>query len=136
MARMQELERLMQNLYEDKCTGVVPQTVFQTLMQKYETERAQRAAAIPELEKKIKAQLENKRDADRWADAIRRYTEITELDEHILFELVDRIEVGESIRRGRLRIRDVKLHYRYVGNVDEAMREAVDSTEVQHDEAV
>ena len=136
VARMQELERLMQNLYEDKCTGVVPQTVFQTLMQKYETERAQRAAAIPELEKKIKAQLENKRDADRWADAIRRYTEITELDEHILFELVDRIEVGESIRRGRLRIRDVKLHYRYVGNVDEAMREAVDSTEVQHDEAV
>ena len=136
VARMQELERLMQNLYEDKCTGVVPQTVFQTLMQKYETERAQKAAAIPELEKKIKAQLENKRDADRWADAIRRYTEITELDEHILFELVDRIEVGESVRRGRLRIRDVKLHYRYVGNVDEAMREAVDSTEVQHDEAV
>lgn len=136
VARMQELERLMQNLYEDKCTGVVPQTVFQTLMQKYETERAQRAAAIPELEKKIKAQLENKRDADRWADAIRRYTEITELDEHILFELVERIEVGESVRRGRLRIRDVKLHYRYVGNVDEAMREAVDSTEVQHDEAV
>jgi len=136
VARMQELERLMQNLYEDKCTGVVPQTVFQTLMQKYETERAQKAAAIPELEKKIKAQLENKRDADRWADAIRRYTEITELDEHILFELVDRIEVGESIRRGRLRIRDVKLHYCYVGNVDEAMREAVDSTEVQHDEAV
>ena len=46
------------------------------------------------------------------------------------------IEVGESIRRGSLRIRDVKLHYRYVGNVDEAMREAADSTEVQHDEAV
>ena len=134
-ARIRELERLMQNLYEDKCTGVVPQTVFQTLMQKYEAERAQKAAAIPELEKKIKAQLENKRDADRWADTIRRYTEITELDEHILFELVDRIEVGESIRRGSLRIRDVKLYYRYVGNVDEAMREAA-AMEVRHDEAV
>ena len=51
-----------------------------------------------------------------------------------MFELVDRIEVGESVRRGSLRIRDVKLYYRYVGNVDEAMREA--ATEVQHDEAV
>ena len=30
-ARMIELERLMQNLYEDKCTGTIPQTVFQTL---------------------------------------------------------------------------------------------------------
>ena len=44
-ARMTELERLMQNLYEDKCTGTIPQTVFQTLMRKYETERAEKAAA-------------------------------------------------------------------------------------------
>ena len=27
-ARINELEKLMQNLYEDKCVGVVPQTVF------------------------------------------------------------------------------------------------------------
>ena len=47
---MAELERLMQNLYEDKCTGTIPQTVFQTLTRKYETERAEKAAAIPELE--------------------------------------------------------------------------------------
>ena len=40
---MAELERLMQNLYEDKCTGTIPQTVFQTLMRKYETERAEKS---------------------------------------------------------------------------------------------
>ena len=130
-ARVRELEKLMQNLYEDKCTGVIPQTVFQTLMQKYEAERAQKAAAIPELEQKVRAQRENRHDADRWAEIIRRYTEITELDETILFELVDRIEVGEAERRGSVRIRDVKVYYRYVGNVDEAV-----NAEVQHDEAV
>ena len=47
-ARVIELERLMKNLYEDKCTGVVPQAVFQTLVQKYEAERAQKAAALPD----------------------------------------------------------------------------------------
>ena len=128
-ARVSELERLMQNLYEDKCTGVVPQTVFQTLMKKYETERAQKAAAIPELERKVRTQMENRHDADRWAEIIRRYTEITELDETILFELVDRIEVGEARKVGKTRIQDVKVFYRYVGCVDGAMpqerREAV-----------
>ena len=128
-ARVSELERLMQNLYEDKCTGVVPQSVFQTLMKKYETERAQKAAAIPELERKVRTQMENRHDADRWAEIIRRYTEITELDETILFELVDRIEVGEARKVGKTRIQDVKVFYRYVGCVDEAMpqegREAV-----------
>ena len=120
-SRVNELERLMQNLYEDKCTGVVPQSVFQTLMKKYEAERAQKAAAIPELERKVRAQMENRHDADRWAEIIRRYTEITELDETILFELVDRIEVGEAQKCGKTRIQDVKVFYRYVGCVDDAM---------------
>ena len=108
---------------------MVPQTVFQTLMKKYETERAQKAASIPELEQKVRAQMENRHDADRWAEIIRRYTEITDLDETILFELVDRIEVGEAKKCGKTRIQDVKVFYRYVGCVDDAMagerREAV-----------
>ena len=120
-ARVTELEKLMQNLYEDKCTGVVPQTVFQTLMHKYETERAQKAAALPELERKVREQLEDRHDADRWAEIIRRYTEITELDETILFELVDRIEVGEAEKRCGLRVQSIKVFYRYVGNVDAAL---------------
>ena len=120
-ARMTELERLMQNLYEDKCTGTIPQTVFQTLMRKYETERAEKAAAIPELEQKVRAQLENRQDANRWMEVIRRYTEITALDESILFELVDRIEVGEARKVNGQRICDVKVVYRYVGSGDDAL---------------
>ena len=130
-ARISELEKLMQSLYEDKCGGIVPQTVFQTLMQKYEAEHAQKVSMIPELEKKIRKQLENRNEADRWAEIIRRYTEITDLDETILFELVDHIEVGESVRNGPLRYCDVKVYYRYVGNVDAAIK-----AEAQHETAV
>lgn len=120
-ARIRELEKLMQNLYEDKCSGVVPPTVFQTLMQKYETERAQKTAVLPELEQKVRTQLEARQEADLWTDIIRRYTEITELDEAILFALVDRIEIGETKRLGTMRVCDVNVFYRYVGNVDDAL---------------
>ena len=111
----------MQNLYEDKCTGTIPQTVFQTLMRKYEAERAEKAAARPELEHKVKAHMENRQDADHWTEIIRQYTEITALDESILFALVDRIEVGETKKVHGLRVCDIKVYYRYVGNVDEAL---------------
>ena len=128
-ARVDELGRLMQNLYEDKCSGVVPQTVFQTLMQKYETERAQKSALLPELERKVRDHQEQHREADRWADIIQQYTEITKLDESILFALVDRIEVSEARKLGSVRIQDIKVSYRYVGCVDDALdgnsREAV-----------
>ena len=120
-ARLSELEKLMQNLYEDKCTGTIPQTVFQTLMRKYEAERAEKAEALPELERKVKAQLENRQDADKWLDVIRRYSDIAELDETILFELVDRIEVGEAQKIDGQRICDIKVFYRYVGYVDDAL---------------
>ena len=128
VARVAELEKLMQNLYEDKCTGVIPQTVFQTLMKKYEAERAQKATNIPELEQKVKAQLENRHDAGQWAEIIQRSTEITELDETILFELVDRIEVGEAQKRGSTRIQNVKVFYRYVGCVDDALSQEREAT--------
>lgn len=120
-ARLSELERLMQNLYEDKCSGAVPQTVFQTLMKKYEAERAEKAAALPELERKVREQRENRQDAGRWTDIISRYTEITALDETILFELVDRIEVGDTKLIDGQRTCDIKVYYRYVGNVDAAV---------------
>ena len=121
--RLDELECLMQSLYEDKYSGTVPQSVFQTLMRKYETERAEKAAALPELELKLKAHMENRQDAGRWTEIIRQYTEITKLDESMLFALVDRIEVGEAQKVKGVRVRDVKVYYRYVGNVDDAIAE-------------
>ena len=121
--RLDELERLMQSLYEDKYSGTVPQSVFQTLIRKYETERAKKAAALPELELKLKAHMENRQDAGRWTEIIRQYTEITKLDESMLFALVDRIEVGEAQKVRGVRVRDVKVYYRYVGNVDDAVAE-------------
>lgn len=90
-------------------------------MHKYEAERAEKSEAIPELERKVKSYLENRTDANRWLAIIRRYTEITELDESILFELVDRIEVGETQKVGGQRICDLRVYYRYVGNVDAAL---------------
>ena len=121
VARISELERLMQNLYEDKCAGTIPQTVFQTLMKKYESERAEKAGAVPELERKVRSHLENRQDADHWTEVIRRYTEITELDETILFELVKRIEVRDTKKVNGLWVCDIKVYYRYVGNVDDAL---------------
>ena len=50
-------------------------------------------------------------------------TDGADIIESILFELVDRIEVGEPQRRGSIRIQDVKVRYRYVGVVDDALSE-------------
>ena len=90
-------------------------------MHKYETERVQKAAILPELERKAQEQLAHHQDVDRWIGIIQQYTEIAALDESILFELVDRIEVSEAEKRGSVRVQDIKVCYRYVGYVDDAL---------------
>ncbi len=119
--RLAELEKLTQSLYEDKCNGDVPQGVFQMLMQKYETERVSKTALLPSLQEKVKAKQGVRDDVDRWLGLVRQYTELQQLDESILFELVDRIEVGELTQTPVGPMRDVKVVYRYVGNVDECL---------------
>ena len=65
--------------------------------------------------------MENREDAGKWAEMIRKYTEINELDEAILFELVERIEVGDTVIVDGQRVCDVKVYYRYVGNIDDVV---------------
>ncbi len=120
--RLAELEKLMQSLYEDKFKGTIPESVFTTLMQKYESERSEKSTALPELQVKLKSHSDNRADAQKWAEIIRQYTEITALDEAILFELVERIEVGNTIVIDGQRVCDVKVVYRFVGYVDDATK--------------
>ncbi len=120
-ARLRELETLLQSLYEDKVNGLIPESVFKTLLQKYEKERAEKALCIPTLQQKI---AQNKQQTDEvavWVKMIRKYTQLETLNEAILFELVDRIEVCQSYKEGKERICQIKIYYRYVGNVDETL---------------
>ena len=135
-ARAAEVENLMQNLYEDRIKGTIPEAVFTTLMQKYETERAEKVAALPALRDKIQNGRQGFSDGKAWTKLIRGYTRLETLDETVLLELVDRIEIGESQKIGGKRVCDIKIRYRYVGDVDEAVATTVKHGEVQYGEAV
>ncbi len=117
-ARMRELENLMQNLYEDKVNGKIPETVFNTLMQKYEKERAEKSEYIPGLRDRIARGKKQSDDVNIWAQSIKKYTDLEKLDEATLFELVDNIEVFQAYKDDGKRICHVRVHYRYVGNID------------------
>ena len=133
LSRLPEIERLMMNLYEDRIKGTVPETVFGTLMKKYETQQAGLNATIPELKSKIQNGQECLDNTAMWIKHIRKYTGIETVDEAVLIELVERIEVGEPKTVDGKSICDVKIVYRYVGDVDEAVMFAMEGS---YDEAI
>lgn len=120
-SRLPEIEQLMMNLYEDRIKGSVPESVFATLMKKYETQQAELAAAIPELGDKIQNGRLCIDSTATWITHIKKYAAIETVDEAILIELVECINVGEPKMEDGELFCDVKIIYRYVGCVDEVI---------------
>ena len=115
--RIRELEHMAAKLYEDKVSGAINGDTFSVLIQKSEQERIQKADRLDALlaeERKVQQEVEN---IHQWADTIRRYLDLQELDREIVEELIDHIEIGErSIIDGQ-RHQDIKIFYRFVGMI-------------------
>ncbi len=116
--RLSMLDKLIAKLYEDRISGSVPETVFHSLIQKYEQERVSRTQAEEHLENRIAAIREEADGAGTWVKLIRRFGRLESLTAETLLILVDKIIVSEAQTVGGKRVRDVEIVYNYVGNVD------------------
>lgn len=117
LRRIGDLEHMTAKLYEDKVSGIINNDTFAVLIQKSEQERIQKTERLEVLlteERKAQQEVENIR---QWADIIRRYLDVQELDREIVEELIDHIEIGERSVIDGQRHQDIKIFYRFVGVV-------------------
>ena len=100
-----------------KVSGAINGDTFSVLIQKSEQERIQKADRLDALlaeERKVQQKVEN---IHQWADTIRRYLDLQELDREIVEELIDHIEIGERSVIDGQRHQDIKIFYRFVGMI-------------------
>jgi chaperonin cofactor prefoldin len=116
-ARYAELDRIMEQLYEDKIAGRLTNGRFQKLSVKYEAEQPLVEKKLEVLKADIDRLSANRRDVSSWIESIRKYTDIQELDRIILGELVEKITVGEAKVIDSVKHLDITIYYRFVGAV-------------------
>jgi len=115
--RIFELEQSTSKLYEDKVCGVITPAAFSVLMQKSEQERLHKTERLDALLSETQQQEQEAAAMQRWSALIRKQLHIRELDRDTVDELIDRIEVGESAVVDGKRVRDIRIFYRFIGNV-------------------
>jgi len=115
--RLGTLEKVIEKLYEDRVAGVIPETVFKNLIEKYEVERIERQKAHKDLELRIAQLSTESNNTAMWVKQIKRYTETETLDAEILLQLIEKIEVHEPLKQGRQRTYRVWIVYNYVGDL-------------------
>ena len=115
--RMEDLDRIIQHIYEDNVLGKLSDSRYLKLSRQYEKEQAEIEQLAAVLEREIETQAGQVSDVNEFLKLVDKYLDIPELDAAILNELVSRIVVHSPVREnGRKQVR-IDLHFTYVGQI-------------------
>ena len=95
--RLQELDTLIQTIYEDKALGKVSEDVSLKLMAKYEAEQRELSAEVTELEEKLSKTKQNEEDVERFIERLKKYTDVQELTREMCLELIEYITLDAYV---------------------------------------
>jgi DNA invertase Pin-like site-specific DNA recombinase len=113
--RVTELDKLIQQIYEDKVAGTLTEKRFAVLSKQYEDEQETLEARIVELEKELAQFTEDGAKADKFIALVRKHTSFEELTPAMLHEYIDRIVVHEAERPRGQRNQQVDIYLTYIG---------------------
>ncbi len=130
--RLQELDMLLQKIYEDNAFGKLSDERYATMSANYEAELKTTKARLNELQELLNSYTRKTRNARQFAELVERYTDITELDEALLHTLIEKVVVHEKEPEGDAIVMKVDIYYRFIGKVGNIDGEALKAPMIRH----
>jgi K+/H+ antiporter YhaU regulatory subunit KhtT len=116
--RLDEINRLVDRLYEDSVLGRISSENFDRMIGKYQDEQKELATQIAAYEQAEKAITDTRTEAEQCADLLAGFADITELTPEILNTLIARIDVREPKETDGAMQQDIDIHYRHAGLIE------------------
>lgn len=107
--RLEELQKLIPSVYEDKVLGRIPESVCVNLLEKYQSEQKELSAEVKELEANLSAVKQDEQDAEEFIRRLQKYIDVQELTREMCLELIEYITVDEYASD---RPRDIHIYYK------------------------
>ncbi len=107
--RLQELDTLIQNIYEDKVLGKVSEDVAMKLIAKYETEQKELSAEVADLEERFSTIRQDEEDVTMFMERLRKYTDVQELTREMCLELIEYITLDAYVEG---QPREIYIYYK------------------------
>ena len=130
-SRIAELDNLFKHLYEDNVTGKLSDERFIKMSHDYELEQSNLKAMAEVLREEIKQQEKQKTNVKAFIGAVKKYTDMQQLDAAMLREFIDRIEVSHTDKKSKTR--EITIVYNFIGAFDfgRAKEKAQNTTQKQ-----
>lgn len=120
--RLSELEKILNKLYEDAALEKISEERYQSMASAYEREQEALKGQQEALSAEIAQGEEVYKNVERFLPLIQKYTDITELNAHILNELIEKIVVHEKqVDEDGIKSQEVDIYYKFIGYIN--MRE-------------
>ncbi len=130
--RVNEIDILIQRLYEDNMLGKITDERFATMTAAFENEQKQLKANIPEMEKQFNSEKDKSEGLQHFIDKAKRLTHLTELTPEILHEFIEKIVVSKPYKIDGKRHQDLDIYYNGVGIIKEPTPEQMEEYFQEH----
>lgn len=115
--RMEDLDKIIQRLYEDSVLGRLSELRFQKLSAQYESEQAEIRRLAVSLEREIENEAGQIADVGRFLKLADRYSDLQELDASTVNELIHRIVIHSPEKIGGRKHVTIEIYFTYVGKI-------------------
>ena len=128
--RLEQIDKVLNKLYEDNALGTIPQDRYEQMSQKYSEEYYTLKAELATLQEQLSAYENAGGRAQKFLKLTERHAAFTELTPAILNEFISRIEVHErDQKRARYAIQHISIYFNYIGKFENEMTQLAEPTE-------
>lgn len=130
--RVQEIDSVIQKLYEDNATGKISDERFATMSMSLESEQSELKDRVPILENELKNAKVKTEGLQRFIDKAIKITRPDALTPELVHEFIEKIVVSAPEYKDRKRYQKVEIHYNGVGIVREPTAEEMEEYFEEH----
>ena len=116
--RINELDAIIQRLYEDHVMGKLTAARFTRLSEGYEREQSELETSAESLRALVHSTEAEEINIQSFLKIVKKYTEPTELTPLLLHEFVEKIVVHAPDKSSGHRIQQIDVHYNFIGEID------------------
>lgn len=123
--RLSDLDDLVKGLFEANVSGKINQRQFDKMLEQYDNEQFTLETAISDLEAQITQRKNGEENGKRFAALIGKYGYITELDDSMIRELIDKVIIHECEYVEGIRTQKVDVYFNFIGDFDINLNELI-----------
>ena len=128
--RLEQIDKVLNKLYEDNALGTIPQDRYEQMSQKYSEEYYSLKAELEQLREQLSAFENAGGRAQKFVKLIDRYADFTALPPTILNEFISRIEVHErDKKRAKQAIQHIGIYFNHIGRFENELTQLAEPTE-------